>query len=92
MRLCSCPKSQSDRLNGTPPSAKRIGTADSKIFNPLLKFACKMSSLRFGRKVRAALPLCGPCDAHTGSFRLRVAYDGEIQNVQAALIDGLLEL
>src|SRR5579863_5177097 len=32
-------------------SAIRTGTADSKIFKRLLKFACKTSTLRFGRQV-----------------------------------------
>jgi len=75
----------------SPPTAQARGAA-SKIFKRLLKFTCKMSKLRFGRRVRAALPSCGRCSADDGRCRLRDAHDGEIQNVQASLIDGLLEL
>ena len=66
--------------------------SDSKIFNRRFKFICKMSKLRFGRQARRAGPFCGRSNAETERWRLRDGHDGEIQNVQAAFIDGLLEL
>lgn len=75
----------------SPPTAQARG-AVSNIFKRLLKFTCKMSKLRFGPQVRAPLHFCGQCVADAGRRRLRDVHDGEIQNVQASLIDGLLEL
>jgi hypothetical protein len=51
-----------------------------------------MSKSRFGSQARRAGLFRGRSNAETGRFRLPDFHDGEIQNVQAAFIDGLLEL
>src|SRR4029077_19926970 len=72
--------------------AGQTSPTDSKILKRRFKFICKISKLRFGRQARRAGLSCGRSNAETGRCRFRDAHDGEIQNVQAAFIDGLLEL